>query len=472
MRSAHKILVLLFLCALGAVSSSPFAQAAVTGYTALGDSITNGYPVGATARWPQLVANQVGLTLTDPALIGDGACDVFPRQILSHGIATHAQAATLYSLMVGTNDVDTKGIGAYEGLFSACHLADLAWLVIPRENMILAGDAGMSGSGAWSASPDSGNAEFTFGGAYASGPGTLSVSPVVAQGLTGGYVFYTISDTAPASASFDIWDETGVRLGTYSARPSAAIATQNGTRTTIAAARLPLTAGRHLLTLSTLSGGVSVLAVGTLPSMATSSLSTVLSGDLPNQAQAAPVASEANLAAYNADVRKDEGTLITDGAMILHVPNRQYMLGTPGEMAPGDSLHLSVLGNQNMAAAFLATLQQIATVQTGTSASSATNTTTQFCGSDCVVNDGVDAVLTFGSVTLTLPVVPHGQGGRRISVTSFGSDTVTTVVQPAGWNLFDPSGQVQQVIVQGGHTRFFQSYTAAPTDKNWFVFVQ
>lgn len=472
MKSIRDAVAVLVLCALTEMSVSQSAQAAVTGYTALGDSITNGYPVGTTGRWPQMVANQMGLALTDPALIGDGACDIFPRQIYSQGILTHTQASTLYSLMVGTNDVDTKGTGAYEAVFSACHLADLAWLVIPRESMIEAGDAGISGTGSWSASPDGKNTGYTFGGAYASGPGTLNVSPVVPQGTTGGYVFYTISDTAPASASFDVWDETGSKLGTFSARPSVPIATQNGTGTSIAAARLPLTAGPHLLTLSTFSGGVSVLAVGTLPAMATSSLSPVLSGDLPNQAQAGPVASAASIAAYNTDVRRDEGTLIADGAVILHVPDQQYMLGAPEEMAPGDSLHLSAVGNQHMASAYLSTLQQIPQASAAASTSSTTNTTTQFCGQDCSVNDGVDAVLTFGVVTVSLPVVPHGQGGRRISVTSFGSNTVTTVVQPTGWNLFDSSGQVQQVIVQGGHTRFFQSYTADATDNNWFVFVQ
>ena len=53
----------------------------------------------------------------------------------------------MYTLLIGTNDVDIKGAGSYETVFILCHQAAISWLAVPAEYKVLANGSGVTTSG-------------------------------------------------------------------------------------------------------------------------------------------------------------------------------------------------------------------------------------------------------------------------------------------------------------------------------------
>src|SRR5215469_6024310 len=96
-------------------------------YSAYGDSITAGFGLTKPQAYPSLVAADRGLSLSNNALNGDQACDLTPRQIFPGWI----RSASLSSVLVGTNDVDFKGAGPYEAVYTLCLQGALSWLAVP-----------------------------------------------------------------------------------------------------------------------------------------------------------------------------------------------------------------------------------------------------------------------------------------------------------------------------------------------------
>ena len=133
---------------LGMPTSNTETLLVTDGYWAFGDSITHGVGfVGAeTANYAYLLAAAYHLTFVNNARSGDQACDVW-SQMYDTGAGYTRQAAPLFSLMIGTNDVDNRGTGAYEAVFTACDLSALSWLGTPRTAKVLAGDATFATSG-------------------------------------------------------------------------------------------------------------------------------------------------------------------------------------------------------------------------------------------------------------------------------------------------------------------------------------
>ena len=440
-------------------------------YIANGDSITFGYPLAAS-RYPNLVASRLGIpSLNVTANIGDQACDVFPRALYVDSIVVQGSGQQLLSLMVGTNDVDKKGIGPYEATYRLCHTALLAFLALPSTSLVRGGNANVSGTGAWSAAADTGNPAFTFGGMYAPAAGTLTFSLGAVSGPTPTYILYSMDDAAAPTAAFTVSDEKGTVLATASALPPVSMATANGTTQSLGVVRVVRAPGTAQLIASTSAGGVSIYGVGSIPVPAVSGAQVILSADVPNQLQGNPIATPAQIATYNADIAADEAIVRADGASITHVYDDLYMLGTPAEMNNGDQLHLSALGDANMASAFVAAVPVVAqTVApsmplTGGSLQVATNEYSQYCSGSCTVGPNVSEVVTYGDTTVTLPAPATGYPTQRITVISFAGGTATLAL-PAGWSFYGAAGG--SVSAPAGHSVTVQSFNQNGTTHAWF----
>lgn len=438
-------------------------------YIANGDSITYGYPLTAS-RYPSLVASRLGIpSLNVTANVSDQACDVFPRALYVDGITVGGSGGQLLSLMVGTNDVDKKGTGSYEATYRLCHTALLAFLAIPSDSLFRGGNPAVSGAGAWSAAADTDNRAFTFGGMYARGAGTLTFSPGTVSVPTPTYILYSIDDAAPATAVFTVTDERGTVLGTAGSTPPVSMATANGTTQSLGVLRVVRAPGTSQVVASTSSGGVSIYGVGSIPKPV---VSVILSADVPNQLQGRPVATAAAIAAYNADIAVDEATVRGDGAAVAHVYDDLYMLGTPAEMNNGDQLHLSALGDANMASAFVAAVP-VAVAQasaaamplTGGSLQVASNEYSQYCSGACTVGLNVSEVVTFGDTTVMLPAPPTGFPTQRITVISFAGGTATLAL-PAGWSFVGAANGA--VSAPAGHSVTVQSFNQDERTHAWF----
>ena len=119
-------------------------------YFALGDFLTDGTTLSNPAQqaYPTLVSREENALLTNLANAGDQACDVPARQIFPNSVSPTMASHATYSLLIGVNDVDNQGEGAYEQVFIECHQAALAWLALPTEGKVLAGSAGFVADGA------------------------------------------------------------------------------------------------------------------------------------------------------------------------------------------------------------------------------------------------------------------------------------------------------------------------------------
>ena len=314
-------------------------------YTAFGDSITAAVPltVRSWPAYPAALGPSMKMTTSDYAYSGDQACDLFPHQIQPNNIGHTVVPRTLYSVMVGTNDVVVKGTGAYEQVYKTCLDAALTWLGTTRSDKLLAGDDGVAVSGGCNATPDPGH----YGGMYCT-PGT-SGAVTVDQFFTLGhplYIWYSYNDVAGANSALNVAVDGGSPT-TVLGRPPVRMLTQNGTQNSIGVLRLAVAPGMHRVVMSTTTGDVAVLGMGSTRSP---NAPVLFLGDIPCQLVDNPLAPLQSQLQYSSDVVALFFTELTDGLKIYFAPDRLWMLGTPAEMA--DQLHPNALGQQHLASAF------------------------------------------------------------------------------------------------------------------------
>ena len=314
-----------------------------SGYVAFGDSITYGATLSdpSTQAYPHLLAAGLSLPGTDSGIPGDQACDIFGRQIAPNAVGLTAAPAALYSVLIGTNDVDGKGTGAYESTFRNCHNAVLTWLGTQRADKVLPGDAAFTASGGCTATA----ASASFGAAPCSGAGGFTAS-VVSTGNPV-YVWYLLSDAAAGGANLAVQMD-GASGTTVSTLPSPHLATQNGSSFSIGVVRLPAAAGTHTVAVSA-AAGAALLGVGS--NRGGPLRPELVVGDLPNQLATNLVSSVASQLQYSADIQADMAAAVADGIDVRFAPDRSSMLGAPDEM--NDSLHPNTLGQQHLFNAFL-----------------------------------------------------------------------------------------------------------------------
>jgi lysophospholipase L1-like esterase len=431
-----------------------------------GDSITYGlyldYPTAQ--RFGAVMSQDLGIPVTDRAISGDMACDIWPRQLLPNLPTDNPTSSTakLYTVMIGTNDVNTKGVGAYEAIFKTCQQAVLSWLAVPDVNKVLPGSAAFTVlSGGNSAGPDDAD----------DGPGHMGAAGMTVAGTlrstitTYGkpiYVWQYIS-AGIDEGSFYISIDSGPQLGPFITSPGtgSGLHTQNGTDETIGfTGRFPVAAGSHTVDFIWHDGVVGITGVGTLPALPYYESSTIAVGQIPNQITTGGVASPASIAQYNADVAASVALFAQDGADIRLVRDQDYMLGVPAEMH--DQLHPGPPGHIHLAQAFEDALQAVPHILPAGYVS-VLNTS----ASGEHLPDGKSMIFaTAGPEALVLPVAAMSGDPTlnsvqaQVTIYAFSGDV--TVTAPAGWTLIPSS----PITIPNGHSATFTTYAHNGT-QNW-----
>jgi hypothetical protein len=315
-----------------------------TSYHSYGDSITAGAGISHPEinAYPELVAASRGLAISNYAIFGDQACDVAPRQIFANADDPSPVYPPLYSLLIGTNDVDLKGVGPYEAVFNVCQQAVISWLALPVNHKVLADSINVATSGSgrldtsqhWKAwTTDSMGASVSFSIT------TEQTGPI--------YAWPLIEDNNPGTYSYSV---DGVLAGTGQSSAMPAISTHNGTSKSLGFIRIPaVPAGKHIITFtqtSAGSGGMAIVGIGAPPMNDDETLSTVLVGSIPYQLlrgfPGACTDTEAPCLQYIQDIKNNINVFVGDGLDVRFFDTRQYMLGNKNEM--NDSVHPNALG--------------------------------------------------------------------------------------------------------------------------------
>ncbi len=328
------------------VGSTVITRVSGPAYLSLGDDI----PAGATLvtpalAFPTLLAAEHGYTLTSQAVAGQSACDILLQQLVRPSIDFTQTGAPLTTLMPGVNDT---AFPTSEPVFRLCHQAALAWLAIPREFKVLAGDAAaVALSGTWNVSPDlsvlyngtnSGSAQFSI---------TSTGAPI--------YVWYLLDQKVPGLFNITVDGVPDPTL--YNAQPAAGINTASGLG--LALLRIPVPAGAHVIQFTLQTGALGILGIGTPPAAGDGSLHpTVLVSDLPAENQAAPRDPASTTDLFSADIQANVALLAADGLDLRLVTTRNWMHGAPEAMS--DQVHPNPLGHTQLTAAFDSMLGTIA----------------------------------------------------------------------------------------------------------------
>lgn len=323
-------------------------------YYALGDSITGGAALDdpGTEAYPALLSRQLNMTMIDLANAGDQACDVAARQIFANGESPTLATYPVYSLLIGTNDVDNEGAGAYERTFIACHAAALAWLALPAEDKTLAGAVGFAADGPGALDTTNGWNAWTTHGEGSSMSFTITTARDGAI-----YAWPWMDDASTATYTYAL---DGVITGTASVQPSPRMATRNGTTRSLGLLRWAnVPAGTHTITFTQTSsgaGGVSVVGIGSPGVAASGELPAVLAGTVPYQLHTGVDVgcqdSDAACIAYNSDIVADVDLLAGDGLHVRLFDTRQYLQGTGAEMS--DATHPNARGQEELSEAVMA----------------------------------------------------------------------------------------------------------------------
>ena len=329
-------------------------QRSVPTYRAFGDSITYGYSLANQGlRYADLFANANGFSsYLNNADNGALTCDLLTRYMLPIQTGSTQDASPLYTVMTGSSDAIAQGAPNGEPNFTACHLATLAWLGIPREYKILPGDPALTTlSGTWSLPPAVPAAPYDSTDATlynSSGSGAAQFSITSNGGPL--YLWYLISDHI--SGSFTVSIDAVPTGNTYSSSPPTPISSLDNRPYSdgFALLRLPVAPGPHTLRVDIVSGTVGLLAAATPPSAGPASVHPVVfSTDIPYQNSVLGSVTPAVIDRYSADALADVNLLVADGLDIRTVPTHTYLTGDPTQYT--DFAHPNPLGHQLLAAA-------------------------------------------------------------------------------------------------------------------------
>ncbi|UWZ83587.1 SGNH/GDSL hydrolase family protein [Occallatibacter riparius] len=317
-------------------------------YDAFGDSITRGGGLEEPSQaYPFLVGIAENVQVTDYALGGDQSCDIAARQIFPQGLNPPLADLPISTVLIGTNDVDHRGVGRYEQIFMQCHLAVVTWLGLPAEHKVLAGSPDSSVSGpvemetfgrfkVWTTRHDGASASFRVG---------LSKAGSI-------YAWPLIDDDSDASYSYAIDGKVVEKLRV---RPNPLIKTANGTTKSLGFIRITnVDAGQHVVQFTQASAGdrgVSIVGIGSPVVESGDVLPVVLLGTIPAQRHTGEnigcLSSDAACLQYTQDITDDLNLLSSDGLNLRLFDTRKYMFGTPREMY--DNLHPNAVGHRELA---------------------------------------------------------------------------------------------------------------------------
>jgi hypothetical protein len=250
-------------------------------YHAFGNSITFG--IGASIpskRYVSLIATDKALVLTDLGVSGSQACDVVDAQIMPNENPGTTNVA-IYTEMVGINDADVKGAGAYEANYNNCLTAGLSWLGIPSTYKTFAQNGSTSGS--WS---DDGSWPQGVGLFSTTSGSTLTLTLVTTGGPI--YLWYRMMDSNGGTFTYAL---DGGAATTINTAPTATISTQNGGVFGRGVVRLAgVSPGTHRVNINvtsatSASNSVSIGGIGTPGSPSDKDVSDVYQGGVTKQRQ-------------------------------------------------------------------------------------------------------------------------------------------------------------------------------------------
>ncbi len=291
-------------------------------HIAEGDSITTGFQTAGTCNngatncaYPNLVAFDEHATLTNRAKSGAQACDVAAQQTVLSDL-TNPDSNSIYTLMIGTNDANVKGVGAYEPVFQGCHKAAISW--IAAANKYAANSINCVNTGSWATSSG-----WSLNGDYSTTNGSAKTCGIQTYGGPL-YAWYYIQDGSGGAFTYSVDGNAPVPLTTAT---TPAIATQNGGTFSWNLIRVPVAAGPHsikfVVTSPTASGNaVNIGAIGTPPAQNTYAGPKVFVSGVPRQEGDA---NSTITAQYNADVQADVNLLAGDGLGVFFVNVRNYL---------------------------------------------------------------------------------------------------------------------------------------------------
>jgi lysophospholipase L1-like esterase len=311
---------------------------AQSAYNPEGDSITFGlYATAPQYNYPSQIAADAGMLLTNRGISGEQACDMTMNETTLENPG--ASNNPLYTILIGTNDANIKGTGAYEGVYNLCHQAALSWLSIPSTFKVL--DSAATATGTWNAdSPPWNNIP---GGENSSTAGSTLTYSITTYGAPI-YFWYYVSDGWTGTFIYSVDNGPAVTVANHT---TPAIATNNGGTAGLAVARIPVTAGNHTLVV-TASGGsvVAPVGVGTPSNLVERGAAKVYVGGVPRQQNDQNSAATAE---YNTDVINNVALLQGDGLPVYFVNVRNYLNDT-SDMS--NQLHPDNSGYRHLADAF------------------------------------------------------------------------------------------------------------------------
>lgn len=327
-------------------------------YRSYGDSITlgQGASVNANAYAP-LTAAALGITsnYTNRGVGNDQAADCVNHVFNFEN--SSSTSATLYSLMIGTNDWHVFGVGAHEATFNLEHQAILSWLATRSDDRV---DGGTVLGTNWAS--DTTFAAVT--GAQSTTNGATNTYSVTTYGKPL-YVWSRMIDGNGGTFSISVDGGTAINVNCFA---PTTISTVNGATSSVQLTRIVVPAGVHsvVITVTSATGAgniVGVVSMGT-PSAHTyyTSPRVAVSGINPsggdNSQAVTPALAQAATAQYTMDVLDNVELLQSDGLDIVYVDNRAAMQdGNPALMVSATDLHPNDAGHAALSKRFVFALQ-------------------------------------------------------------------------------------------------------------------
>jgi hypothetical protein len=314
-----------------------------------GDSIT--YGTGATSRtvdYVSLLSADMNAGLTDYGISGEQACDMGDSEVFPNENPASTTRNMIYTVMIGTNDAEVKGVGSYESVFNTCEQAEIAWLAIPSQYKVFGQSSGNTTTGTWA---NDNTYQTGIGIQSTTNGSTLAVPITTTSGPV--YIWYRIQDGNAGTFSYNIDGGSNVSANAFT---SPTIATQNGGTRSVALARITgVSAGTHTInfTVTSATGAgniVSILAVGTTAIASYQAPKVFVGGVLRQQNDNI----SATTAEYNLDVANNVSLLAGDGLAVYFVNVRNYANSTTDMY---DGYHPNNAGHSHLRDAFEAVMQ-------------------------------------------------------------------------------------------------------------------
>ena len=322
-----------------------------------GDSITQGYLVTSTTDYPYYLSQEMGATVTNYGTGGDMACDMVFRVWNGENPSnTYTTSNNVTTMMIGTNDSELKGVGAYETNYNNCVNSSMTWAAIPSQYKVLG--SAMTLTGTWT--QGSGSGGLPSQGEYTSTNGSTATATITTYGGPL-YIWYNVADNwTGGQFTYSI---DGGSSTTVSSATTTPISTHNGSVGGIFLIRVTgLAAGSHtVLFTNTASSGspqyTMIDGVGTPPPL------SAWGGPMVFNAGVIKECGDGNSAAttqYNSDAQSDVNLLSGDGLKVYFANTRDYIPPTQayfGDTCSTPGLHPNAAGHQLITEGLAASMQ-------------------------------------------------------------------------------------------------------------------